>query len=74
MAGANNLPAVAESVPPATLDSVKTQATKVVGEIHALYDCARELDDRNELPFDLCLVEELRDSAEEVSNAADGIE
>lgn len=74
MSGANNLPVADDSLPPVTIDSVKAQAAKIVGEIHLLYDLARELDDKDELPFDLYAVEDLRDSAEAVSNLADGIE
>ncbi len=75
MCGADTVPAAGQNVPPVTLDDVKRQLHTIVGEIHTLYEYARELEDNDvELPFDLYDVEDLSDSAEELSNAADGIE
>lgn len=66
--------AAEESTPPVTLDDVKKQAARIVNEIHTLKDYAREVDERDELPFDIDLVDDLLNEAEALSNIADGIE
>lgn len=56
------------------LSKLNTQLEKVVQELHHAIDLARELDDRDELSFDLDDLTDVLSSMETICNTSEGID
>lgn len=56
------------------IDALNAQMEKCVQELNNAIDLARELDNRNELSFDLDDLQDILDSMESLCNKSEGID